>query len=68
MAVIFSYDQKYRHNLQIRKDFGNYIRNIPRAIRLPMTIKSLKYMPKDFFFSNGIHHHYSADKIIPEFS
>lgn len=61
------YDQRYRHNLLIRKtlevilntwelsnDFENY--------------QKLVVYAKRFFFSNGIHHHYSGIKFVPECS
>ncbi|MFY7733670.1 MAG: dipeptidyl-peptidase 3 family protein [Bacteroidia bacterium] len=61
------YDQKYKHNLTIRKTieaiFESYI-----GVRDNEEFKKFETYAKRVFFSNGIHHHYSNIKFIPEFS
>jgi dipeptidyl-peptidase III len=61
------YDQKYKHNLKIRKTL--------EAILVTYTgekssgdYRKFEDYSRRFFFSNGIHHHYSADKFVPECS
>ena len=61
------YDQKYRHNLQIRKTLETIFETF-QGDKTTDDYKKFEVYAKRFFFSNGIHHHYSADKIIPEFS
>lgn len=60
------YDQKYRHNLQIRKTIETILETFQGDKNSDDYNKFVIYA-KQFFFSNGIHHHYSADKIIPGF-
>ena len=67
------YDQNYRHNLQLRKVFellvrdetqiseGNFSGSLEEYQRFMIYVKR-------FWFSNGIHHHYSNQKFEPEFS
>ncbi|NND95200.1 MAG: dihydrofolate reductase [Flavobacteriales bacterium] len=61
------YDQNYRHNLKIRraleKIYTSY--NGDKAIKGWVAFET--YL-KRIWFSNGIHHHYSSDKIKPGFS
>ena len=61
------YDQNYRHNLSIRRTLEAIIKNNPEGIEGNDWEKFMVYT-KRVWFSNGIHHHYSSDKIIPEFS
>lgn len=61
------YDQKYRHNLQIRKTLETILETF-QGDKTADDYKKFVVYAKRFFFSNGIHHHYSTDKIIPEFS
>lgn len=60
------WDQNYRHNLTIRKA----LESIYTKFEGDKTTKSWKdfetYL-KRVWFSNGIHHHYSNDKIMPGF-
>lgn len=62
-----SWDQNYRHNLKIRKAletvYGNY-----EGDKSSDDWKAFETYLKRVWFSNGIHHHYSNDKIKPEFS
>ncbi len=61
------WDQNYRHNLKIR----NVLENIYTSFKGDKTTadwKAFEVYLKRLWFSNGIHHHYSNDKIKPEFS
>ncbi|MFI5219287.1 MAG: dihydrofolate reductase [Bacteroidia bacterium] len=60
-------DQKYRHNLQIRKTLENILTTYNGDKSKENYKKFLTYC-KRFFFANGIHHHYSSAKMLPEFS
>ncbi len=60
------YDQKYKYNLTIRKTL-EAILNTYRTTKSGEEWKKFITYSNRFFFSNGCHHHYSADKIIPEF-
>lgn len=61
------YDQKYKHNLTIRKTieaiFASY-----KGDRKSSDFKKFETYAKRVFFSNGIHHHYSNLKFVPEFN
>ncbi len=60
------WDQNYRHNLEIR----DALENIYRTYNGDKTTDdwlAFEVYVKRVWFSNGIHHHYSNDKIIPEF-
>src|SRR5690625_3508821 len=61
------WDQNYRHNLTIRKALENIYRNYS-GDRNSDNWKNFEIYLKRIWFSNGIHHHYSNDKIKPEFS
>lgn len=61
------YDQNYRHNLTIRKALENIVSNYT-GDRSDANWAQLMEYTKRVWFSNGIHHHYSMAKIIPEFS
>jgi len=61
------WDQNYRHNLKIR----NALENVYTSFKGDKTIddwKAFEVYLKRIWFSNGIHHHYSNDKIKPKFS
>jgi hypothetical protein len=58
------YDQKYKHNLAIRKMLEAAIVNYT-GDRSNEDWKALETYAKRVFFSNGIHHHYSNAKFIP---
>lgn len=60
------FDQNFAHNLRIRK----MLEEIYHKYRGPRTSSSFEafvHYLKRVWFSNGIHHHYSADKFIPGF-
>ncbi|HZW76877.1 MAG TPA: dihydrofolate reductase [Flavobacteriaceae bacterium] len=61
------WDQNYRHNLTIRKALENIYQNY-KGDKNTDDWKSFEIYLKRVWFSNGIHHHYSSDKIKPDFS
>ena len=61
------WDQKYRHNLEIRAAFENIYRNF-NGEKNSDNWNDFEVYLKRIWFSNGIHHHYSNDKMIPGFS
>lgn len=61
------YDQKYRHNLVIRKTLETILQTYS-GDKSSDDFKKLLVYAKRVFFSNGIHHHYSNAKFIPECS
>ena len=61
------YDQNYRHNLEIRKALENIVTKYSGSKTSGEWSSFLVYT-KRVWFSNGIHHHYSMDKILPGFS
>ena len=61
------WDQNYRHNLKIRNALENVYTNFS-GDKTTNDWKSFEVYLKRIWFSNGIHHHYSNDKIKPEFS
>ncbi len=61
------YDQNYRHNLEIRKALENIVTKYSGSKTSGEWSSFLVYT-KRVWFSNGIHHHYSMDKIMPGFS
>lgn len=61
------WDQNYKHNLRIRKALENIYVNYKGDKKSADWKKFTVYL-KRVWFSNGIHHHYSSDKIKPEFS
>ncbi len=61
------YDMNYRHNLSIRKALENIYKNYS-GDKNAESWKQFEVYLKRIWFSNGIHHHYSNAKIIPEFS
>jgi dipeptidyl-peptidase-3 len=61
------WDQNYRHNLSIRKGLESIHQNY-KGDRESDAFKSFKTFLKRVWFSNGIHHHYSNDKLKPAFS
>ena len=62
-----NYDQNYRHNLAVRKVLEKAIENYKGDRNTPDWKNFLVYA-KRVWFSNGIHHHYNHDKILPECS
>lgn len=61
------WDQNYRHNLTIREALEN-IQTRYEGDRSTDDWKAFEVYLKRVWFSNGIHHHYSNDKIMPDFS
>jgi len=61
------WDQNYRHNLRVRHTLEAVMRSYAGERSGPEWDAFLVYA-KRVWFSNGIHHHYSNKKIIPEFS
>ena len=61
------WDQNYRHNLSVRKALESINQNYKKD-RETEDFKFFKTYLKRVWFSNGIHHHYSNDKIKPEFT
>ncbi|MEY3051906.1 MAG: hypothetical protein RLY31_1691 [Bacteroidota bacterium] len=61
------YDQNYRYNLPIRKALDRLVSEWSGDRSSPEWSSLLLYA-KQVWFSNGIHHHYSHDKFLPEFS
>lgn len=62
-----SYDQNYQHNLKIRRALENIYQNYTGNKNTP-DWKNFEIYLKRIWFSNGIHHHYSNEKIKPTFS
>jgi dipeptidyl-peptidase-3 len=61
------YDQKYKHNLRIRRTL-EAIYDSYKGDRTNENWKKFDTYAKRVWFSNGIHHHYSQMKIMPEFN
>jgi len=61
------WDQNYKHNLKIRKALENIYQNY-KGDKSTADWKNFEIYLKRVWFSNGIHHHYSSDKIKPDFS
>lgn len=61
------WDQKYRYNLEIRSALENIYRNYVGDKKSDDWIAFEVYL-KRIWFSNGIHHHYSNDKMFPDFT
>jgi len=61
------WDQNYRHNLKIRTALENIYTTFA-GDKTTYDWNSFEVYLKRVWFSNGIHHHYSNDKIKPDFS
>lgn len=61
------WDQNYRYNLTIRKALENIYQNY-NGDKTTEDWKNFEIYLKRVWFSNGIHHHYSNEKIKPDFS
>src|SRR5688572_22494118 len=59
------YDQKYKHNLAVRKTLESILRSYS-GDKNAEDYKKLVTYAKRVFFANGIHHHYSTAKFVPE--
>ena len=60
------YDQKYRYNLVIKRTLEEIVKHYP-GDRTTADFEALLIYLKRVWFSNGIHHHYSNDKLEPGF-
>ncbi len=60
------WDQNYRHNLAIREAL-EHIYTTYQGDKSSKDWKAFEVYLKRVWFSNGIHHHYSNDKIMPGF-
>ena len=61
------WDQHYKYNLKIRKALENIYVNY-KGNKTSEDWKNFEIYLKRVWFSNGIHHHYSSEKIKPGFS
>ncbi|AWG21558.1 dihydrofolate reductase [Flavobacterium faecale] len=61
------WDQNYKYNLKIRKALENIYLNY-KGDKTASDWNNFEIYLKRVWFSNGIHHHYSNDKIKPDFS
>ncbi|SEE27045.1 dipeptidyl-peptidase-3 [Tenacibaculum sp. MAR_2010_89] len=61
------WDQNYRHNLEIRNALET-VNTTFKGDKKSKDYVAFKTYLKRIWFSNGIHHHYSNDKLKPEFS
>src|SRR5690606_3335068 len=61
------YDQNFKHNLRIRRTLDAIVANY-KGDRNSEEFQKFMTYTKRVWFSNGIHHHYSTTKFLPEFS
>lgn len=61
------YDQHFKFNLKIRKILEAIVKSY-KGNRESDEFKKFMIYTKRIWFSNGMHHHYSTKKIMPEFS
>ena len=61
------WDQNGKYNLQIRKLLENIYTSFA-GDKNSKDYKAFEKYMKQVLFGNGIHHHYSTDKFVPEFS
>lgn len=61
------FDQNGRYNLRIRRALEGLYNNYPYSRKTEEFAAFERYL-KRVWFSNGIHHHYSEDKFLPEFT
>jgi len=60
------FDQNYKHNLRILRTLDAIVQGYKGDKTDPRWAEFMTYV-KRFWFSSGIHHHYSTDKILPGF-
>lgn len=60
-------DQNFKYNLAIRRTLEAIYKGYSGDRKTPEWEQFIVYL-KRVWFSNGIHHHYSTDKFLPEFS
>jgi dipeptidyl-peptidase-3 len=61
------YDQNYKHNLRIRRLLSAIVSSY-KGDRSSEQFVQLHDYAKQVWFANGIHHHYSSDKMLPAFT
>ncbi len=61
------FDQNFRYNLAVRRTLETVYENY-EGDRTTAEWKALEKYLKKVWFANGIHHHYSNDKFVPEFT
>ncbi len=61
------YDQNYKHNLRVRRTVEAVVNSYSGDRSSPGFARFMVYA-KRVWFSNGIHHHYSKTKFLPEIS
>ncbi len=61
------YDQNYKYNLLIRHTLDEIVKNY-KGNRNSEDFQNFMVYAKRVWFSNGIHHHYGAEKFFPEIS
>ena len=61
------FDQNGKYNLMVRQTLEQIYRNYCGDKQDKDYLAFVKYL-KQVWFGNGIHHHYSMDKFVPEFS
>ena len=61
------FDQNCKYNLMVRQTLEDIYRNYKGDKADKDYLAFMKYL-KQVWFGNGIHHHYSMDKFVPEFS
>ncbi|MFI5150636.1 MAG: dihydrofolate reductase [Bacteroidia bacterium] len=61
------WDQNYKYNLTVRKTLEAIVSNY-KGDKNTEDYKKFMVYAKRVWFSSGIHHHYSSDKFMPEFS
>ncbi len=61
------YDQNYKHNLVVRRTIEAIVDNY-KGDKSSDDFESFMTYAKRMWFSNGIHHHYSTQKLEPGFS
>jgi len=61
------FDQNFKYNLAVRRTLESLYEHFD-GDRTTAEWKALEKYLKKVWFANGIHHHYSNDKFVPEFS
>jgi len=60
------FDQNYKHNIKVLRTLDAIVRGYQGDRNDPRWAEFMTYV-KRVWFSSGIHHHYSTDKILPDF-
>ena len=61
------FDQNYKYNLAVRNTLESFYTGF-KGDRETSGFKAFETYLKQVWFANGIHHHYSMDKMVPGFS